>query len=140
MPPSRIAARRIRACAARARTANPPGRGLGIAAVTVLRTVDGRSPQGSETDRGDVRAASPTLQLHVAVADRRTGACIGRAPSLVTRTTTESAPESAAVAAVLNFTSARRTARPLRRDRVSAVADGDERRDTPPDNDAAVTA
>ena len=45
VPHSRIAARRIRACAARARTANPPGRGLGIAAVTVLRAVDGRSPR-----------------------------------------------------------------------------------------------
>ena len=88
VPPSRIAARRIRACAARARTANPPRRGLGIAAVTVLRTVDGRSPHSSETDRGDVRAASPTLQLHVAVADRCTGACIDLALSLVTMTTT----------------------------------------------------
>ena len=60
VPPSRIAAQRIRACAARARTANPPGPGLGIAAVTVLRTVDGRSPRRRETDRGDVRAALPS--------------------------------------------------------------------------------
>ena len=39
---------------------------------------------------------------------------------------------------MLNFTSARRTARPLCRLPVSAVADGDERRDASPDHDAAM--
>ena len=62
VPPSRIAARRIRACAARARTANPPGRGLGIAAVTVLRTIDGRSPRNSVFDRGSDREALPAAE------------------------------------------------------------------------------
>ena len=43
------------------------------------------------------------------------------------------APASAPASAVPNFTSARRTAHPVCRPRVSAVADGDERCDIPPD-------
>ena len=97
----------------------------------MLRTVDGRSPHGSETDRGDVRAASPTFQLHVAVADRvhrpRPFACDDDDND------GEAAPENATVVAVPNFTSARRTATPSCRLPVSAVADGDERRDASPD-------
>ena len=68
VPVTRIAAWRIRACAARARSGNPPRLVLGNASVSVLRTVDGRSPRSSERDRGPFREASPALRLHAAVA------------------------------------------------------------------------
>ena len=84
VPSSRIAARRIRACAARARTANPPGRGLGIAAVTVLHTVDGRSPRSSGCDCGSVREALPAAEPHTA-AERCIGQRIDRARSRLCR-------------------------------------------------------
>ena len=74
VPPSRIAAWRIRACAARARSGNPPRLVLGNASVSVLRTVDGRSPRSSERDRGPFREASPALRLHAPVAGHCTGA------------------------------------------------------------------
>ena len=112
VPVTRIAAWRIRACAARARSGNPPRLVLGNASVSVLRTVDGRSPRSSERDRGPARDR-----------DDNDG---------------DGAPTSVTAIAVRPLTSARCSARPVRTLAVSAVADGDERRDALPDVGDAV--
>jgi len=76
-PPLRIAARRIRACAARARTDIPPRRGLGIASLPVLRTVDGRSSRSTGTDcsagDGDRLAVPIRIAASPATASPSTG-------------------------------------------------------------------
>ena len=74
----------------------------------------------------------PVVQLHAAIPERCTSACIDARASA-------RADDGASATAdvVRQFSSARRSARPVRVLRVSAVADGDERHDASPDISAA---
>ena len=91
-----------------------------------------------------LRESRPPAQPHADVAECCTGANVAAsAPAAEDDDDHDDgngAAPSATATAVLNFTFARRTARPLCRLPVNAVADGEERRDTLPDDNAAVTA
>ena len=91
-----------------------------------------------------LRESRPSAQPHADVAECCTGASVAASAPAAEDDDDHGdgngASPSATATAVMNFTFARRTARPLCRLPVSAVADGDERRDTLPDNGAAVTA
>ena len=91
-----------------------------------------------------LRESRPPAQPHADIAERCTGTNVAAsAPAAEDDDDHDDgngAAPSATATAVMNFTFARRTARPLCRLPVSAAADGEERRDTLPDDNAAVTA
>ena len=91
-----------------------------------------------------LRESRPPGRPHAGIAECCTGASVtASAPAAEDDDDHDdgnAALPSATAAAVLSFTSGRPAARPLCRLPVSAVADGDERRDTSPDIGAAVPA